>query len=240
MDERRYLDSLPEHRCETLGFTMQLSPLRFSAHEKSSSLWLGAAALSFGIFVKITSELLEHEVRGIDSSILTAVATMRRPWLTGIAVDVTALGSLTLVALISAVALCIFISLEDHPAAWQLLLNSVGAGIWTVITKNVIERARPEEVTHLVQVSGFSYPSGHSVVSASLYLTIALLAARHLPTMKGRILLFVLAIAVISLVSMSRVYLGVHYPSDVASGVLLGVAWALLLAGGFSMIERRV
>jgi undecaprenyl-diphosphatase len=173
---------------------MQLLPIFLSAHARSSSLWLGAAALGFGIFIKITSELLEHEVRGIDSVILTAVATARRPWLTGVAVDVTALGSLTLVALISAVALCIFISLEDHAAAWQLLLSSVGAGIWTVITKNVIERARPEGVTHLVHVSGFSYPSGHSLVSASLYLTIAVLAGRHLPTMKVRILLFVLAI----------------------------------------------
>jgi undecaprenyl-diphosphatase len=240
MDERGYLDSLPERRCETLGFTMQLRPPHFLAHEKSSLMWLGAAALAIGIFIKITSELLEHEMRGIDSSILTAIATMRRSWLTGVAVNVTALGSLTLVALISAIALCIFVSLEDHSAAWQLLLNSVGAGIWTIITKNLIERARPDEVTHLVQVSGFSYPSGHSLVSASLYLTIAVLTARHLPTTKGRILLFVLAIAVISLVGMSRVYLGVHYPSDVASGVLLGVAWALLLAGGFSMIERRI
>ena len=66
---------------------MRLSRLRFSAREKSSPLWLGAAALSFGIFIKITSELLKHEVRGIDSSILTAVAAMRRPWLTGVAVD---------------------------------------------------------------------------------------------------------------------------------------------------------
>jgi undecaprenyl-diphosphatase len=219
---------------------MQLSPLRFSAREKRLPLWLGAASLSFGIFVKITSELLEHEGRGLDSSILTAVAKMRRPWLTGVAVDVTALGSLTLVALISAIALCILLSLRDRAAAWQLFLNSVGAGIWTGLTKNVIERARPEDVTHLVQVSGFSYPSGHSLVSASLYLTIAILAGRHLPTTKSRVLLLCLAIVIISLVGMSRVYLGVHYPSDVVSGVLLGLAWALLLAGGFSMIERRV
>lgn len=239
MDDRHYLGSPPEHGCVTLGFNMQLSPLHFSDREKRLSLWLGAASLSFGIFIKITSELLEHEVRGLDSSILTAITKMRRPWLTGIAVDVTALGSITLVVLISAVALCILLSLKDRPAAWQLLLNSVGAGIWIEVTKNVIERARPEDVTHLVQVSGFSYPSGHSLASASLYLTIAILAGRHLPTTNGRVVLFCLAIVVISLVGISRVYLGAHYPSDVASGVSLGVAWALLLAGGFSMIERR-
>ena len=219
---------------------MQLSPLRFTLHEKHLSLWLGAASLSFGIFVKITSELLENEVHGLDSSILTAVAKIRRPWLTSVAVDLTALGSTTLVVLISAVALCMLLSLKDRLGARQLLLNSVGAGIWTGITKNVIERARPEDVTPLVQVSGFSYPSGHSLVSASLYLTIAILAVRYLPTTKARVLLFAFAVAVILLVAISRVYLGVHYPSDVASGASLGVAWALLLAGSFSMFERHV
>jgi hypothetical protein len=81
---------------------MQLNRLRFFVREKRLSLWLGAAALSFGIFGKITSELLENEVRGLDSSILATVSQIRRPWLTGIAVDITALGSITLVALISA------------------------------------------------------------------------------------------------------------------------------------------
>jgi undecaprenyl-diphosphatase len=218
---------------------MQLSPLHLSAQEKRLSLWLGATSLIFGIFVKITSELLENEVHGLDSSILTAVAKMRRPWLTSVAVDLTALGSITLVVLISAVALCILLSMGNRLAAWQLLLNSLGAGIWTVITKNLIERARPESITPLVQVSGFSYPSGHSLASASLYLTIAILAGRYLPTTKARVLLLGLAVLVISLVCISRVYLGVHYPSDVASGASLGVAWALLLAGSFSMIERH-
>jgi undecaprenyl-diphosphatase len=219
---------------------MQLSPLRLSLREKQLPLWLGAASLSFGIFIKITSELLENEGRHLDSFILTAVAKTRRPWLTGVAVDITALGSTTLVVLISAVVLCMLLSLKDRLGAWQLLLNSVGAGIWTVISKSVIERARPENITPLVQVSGFSYPSGHSLASASLYLTIAILAVRYLPTTKARVLLLGLAVVVILLVCVSRVYLGVHYPSDVASGASLGVAWALLLAGGFSMIERHV
>jgi hypothetical protein len=89
---------------------MQLSPLRLPAQEKRLTLWLGVTSLFFGIFVKITSELLENEVHGLDSSILTAVAKIRRPLLTSMAVDLTALGSITLVVLISAVALCILLS----------------------------------------------------------------------------------------------------------------------------------
>ena len=217
---------------------MTLSPLRLSPSEKHLSLWLGAASLSFGVFIKITSELLENDVHGVDSSILTAFLRMRRPWLTSVAVDLTALGSTTLVVLISAVGVCVLFSVKDGLAAWQLLINSVGAGIWTITTKNFIERSRPENIAPLVQVSGFSYPSGHSLASASLYLTMAILAVRYLPTTKARVLPFGLAVTIISLVCMSRVYLGVHYPSDVASGASLGVAWALLLAGGFSVLAR--
>lgn len=218
---------------------MQLSPLRLSLREKHLSLWLGAASLSFGAFIKITSELLENDVHGVDSSILTAVLKTRRPWLSGVAVDLTALGSTTLVVLITVVGVSVFFSLKDRLAASQLLINSVGAGIWTIITKNFIERSRPENIASLVQVSGFSYPSGHSLASASLYLTMAILAVRYLPTTTARVLLLGLASGVILLVCVSRVYLGVHYPSDVASGASLGVAWALLLAGSFSVLERR-
>lgn len=80
--------------------------------------------------------MIWRRIGGLDSS---AVAKMRSPWLTSVAVDLTALGSITLVVLISVVALCILLSLGDRLAAWQPLLNSLGAGIWTVIT---IERHR--------------------------------------------------------------------------------------------------
>jgi undecaprenyl-diphosphatase len=218
---------------------MHLSPLRLSPREKHLSLWLGAASLSFGVFFKVTSELLENDVHGVDLSILTAVLKMRRPWLSGVAVDLTALGSTTLVVLITAVGVCLLFSLKDGLAAWQLLINSVGAGMWTIITKNFIERSRPENMVPLVHVSGFSYPSGHSLASASLYLTMAILTVRYLPTTKARVLLLGLAVSVILLVCVSRAYLGVHYPSDVASGASLGAAWALLLTGSFSLFERR-
>jgi len=218
---------------------MTLRNLHFSEYEKRLSLWLGASFLFLAIFLKLTSELVENEVQGRDAIILAAIASLRRPWLTGIAIDLTALGSMTLVILISLIALCVLLLLRDRLSASQLVLNSAGAALLTILTKNLIERTRPDNVEHLVHVTGFSYPSGHSLVAASLYLTIAILTAHHLPTLQGRVLLVFIALAVIFLVGMSRMYLGVHYPSDVASGVCLGVAWALLLAAGFSTSTRR-
>jgi undecaprenyl-diphosphatase len=84
------------------------------------------------------------------------------------------------------------------------------------------------------QVSGLSYPSGHSLAAASLYLTVAILVCRHLQKTGHQIAILAMTIEIILLVGISRIYLGVHYPSDVASGISLGAAWALLLAGCFS------
>jgi len=212
------------------------SPAQFLSRVIQISWWLGAAALLFALFIKLTSELLEHEVAGLDRTILIGFAKARTPLLTMIAVDLTALGSVTLVVLMSTVALCVLLVLKDRLAALQLVAASVGAGILTSAVKNYIDRRRPDEVTQLIQVSGFSYPSGHSLTAAALYLTMAILVCRHLQRAGHQIAILTITVAIILLVGASRIYLGVHYPSDVASGISLGMAWALLLAGVFSLI----
>ncbi len=115
----------------------------------------------------------------MDSAILLAVARTRTPWLTVAAIDVTALGSITLVVLFSAFTLMVLLVLRDRLGALHLLAASAGAGILTLLTKNIIERIRPEEAQRLIIVSGFSYPSGHSVSTSALYLTIAIIAGRY-------------------------------------------------------------
>src|ERR1039458_6354201 len=134
----------------------------FSARAGRLSLWLGGAAFALLVFVRITRELIEGDVSAADSAILHAVIRMRVPWLTVSAIDVTALGSTTLVILFSAFTLVVLLVLRDRLGALQLLAASAGAGILTVLTKNIIERIRPEEVQHLIAASGFSYPSRHS------------------------------------------------------------------------------
>jgi undecaprenyl-diphosphatase len=205
----------------------------------SLTLWLGAAAFTLGLFVAITHELRERDVDAIDRAVLIAVAHTRTPSLTMIAVDLTGLGSITVVTLFSIVALVVLILLRDRWGAVQLVAASAGAGVLTGISKNFIDRPRPTAVTHLVDVSGYSYPSGHSLSAAALYLTIALIASRHLDSYRSRVLLLGMTFGVVCLVGASRVYLGVHYPSDVVAGVLLGAAWALLLTGGLGFLQRR-
>jgi undecaprenyl-diphosphatase len=144
----------------------------FSTRAWRLSLWLGGAALALFAFVRITREYIEGDVGAMDRTIMLAVARMRTPWLTIAAIDVTALGSITLVMLFSVFTLVILLVLRDRLGALQLLAASAGAGILTMLTKNVIERIRPEQAQQLIVVSGFSYPSGHSLSTSALYLTI--------------------------------------------------------------------
>jgi len=211
----------------------------FSARAGSLCLWLGGATLAFFAFVRITREYIEGDVSAMDRTIVLAVARMRTPWLTIAAIDVTALGSITLVVLFSAFTLVVLLVLRDRLGALQLLAASVGAGILTTVTKNLIERIRPDEAQQLIVVSGFSYPSGHSLSTSALYLTIAIIAGRHVQHSGARAAIFLAVAAVLLMVAASRVYLGVHYATDVVSGISLGAAWALLLAGFFTFIGHR-
>jgi undecaprenyl-diphosphatase len=201
-----------------------MSHTLLSAGAGRLSLWLGGTALAFGMFVRITRELIEGEVGAIDSAILLAVAKERTPWLTTAAVDVTALGSITLVILFSAFTLLVLLVLRDRLGALQLVAASAGAGILTLVTKNIIERIRPEEAQQLIVVSGFSYPSGHSLSTSALYLTIAIIAGLYVQHRGARATIFLAVSAVLIVVGASRVYLGVHYATDVVSGISLGAA----------------
>jgi hypothetical protein len=117
----------------------------FSPRAGRLSLWLAGAALALLVFVRITRELIEGDVGAVDRAILLALAS-----------DVTALGSITLVVLFSAFTLVVLLVLGDRLGTLQLLAASAGAGILTTVTKNVIERIRPEEAQQLIVVSGFS------------------------------------------------------------------------------------
>jgi undecaprenyl-diphosphatase len=202
---------------------------------KRRLLWTGLTLVLFGTFVKLSLELVEDsKVETLDRAILVAIAAFRRPGLTGPAVDFTALGSSTVLSLVVLAGVLVLGLKRDFRAATYLFAGGVGAALGTYGIKHLFARERPTVVPHLIEVTGLSYPSGHSLSSTSIYLLVLFLAWRHFRELNSRILLLAFTSVLIGGVCLSRLYLGVHYPSDVLSGFLFGAAWSCLLTTIYS------
>jgi undecaprenyl-diphosphatase len=160
-----------------------------------------------------------------DLSVFESVSHLRSQALTDAAVFITQLGRTPVALLFSFVAWCRSRTMAKHMATATL----VGEAILQIV-KLVIARPRPEGILALVSASGYSFPSGHSLVAAATYTTAAILICRELQRPLQRILVVAAASLIIVLVAASRVYLGVHYASDAIGGIFLGTAWATILA----------
>ena len=197
--------------------------------------WLGLSLLFFGFFIKVTWELHEDSnLESLDQKILILISKLRVAPLNGLAVDLTALGSPAVITLFSVIGVIMLWLRRDQRGCAYLATGSVGAGIGTYAMKHLFTRARPSVVPRLVEVSGYSYPSGHSFAATSFYFLLMFLVWRQDPSWKSRAVLSACVSVLIGGVCASRLYLGVHYPSDVLSGMCLGAAWVFLLTAYFS------
>lgn len=158
------------------------------------------------------------------------VASFRTDWFNGPAVDITALGSRTLVITFYILATVCLLVMKNVQGFIHLVIAGLGAGILSPLMKNLIERNRPSEVEALAKVSSHSYPSGHSLGAAVFYLTLAMILTPLFESLSIRSAILVISFLIIISVGFTRIYLGVHYPSDILGGTLLGVAWALLVS----------
>jgi undecaprenyl-diphosphatase len=144
-------------------------------------------------------------------------------------VDISALGSPAVITLFAIIGALLLWLKRDRWGCAYLLIGSAGAGICTSVLKLVFRRERPSVVPQLVEVSGFSYPSGHSLAATSFYLLLMFLAWRYYTSWRSRVVLLACTSLLIGAVCFSRLYLGVHYPSDLLSGMCFGAAWVFLL-----------
>lgn len=200
-----------------------------------SWIWLSISAAFLGTFLAISSEVREASegqpelIADTDHLSIEAVLHLRTPSLNGIAVDITALGSVSvLVTLICVVVL--FLTFQKKRAhAIHFIAASVGAAPLSAMGKLFFERVRPNELTRLVEVEGYSYPSGHSLAGAAVYFTLAILLCREVRSYVQKFIILSCFSLIILLIGFSRLYLGVHYFSDIMAGILLGVAWAALV-----------
>ncbi|MFL6306126.1 MAG: phosphatase PAP2 family protein [Candidatus Sulfotelmatobacter sp.] len=149
------------------------------------------------------------------------------PWVQGAARDITALGSFAVLAIVLSVVVGYLLLSHKRAAALLVLAAVVGGVAVNDLLKLAFARARPDFVTSSVKVFTASFPSGHAAMSAITYLTLAALLARTTPSRRLRLYFVTIGIMLTLLVGVSRVYLGVHYPTDVLAGWCLGSAWAL-------------
>ncbi|HEX7862771.1 MAG TPA: phosphatase PAP2 family protein [Verrucomicrobiae bacterium] len=194
-----------------------------------------ACVSSAWLFIEVADEVGDGETAAFDKAALRAfrdpndLSDPLGPRRIEEAVrDITALGSTTVLLLFSLLAAG-FLLFTRRFNACLLLISALGGGLllnWTL--KNYFDRPRPEYVTQLHYVDSNSFPSGHALLSTVVYLSIGALASRLVAKRRQKIYIVAAAVLLVALVGVSRVYLGVHYPTDVLAGWSVGTLWAII------------
>jgi undecaprenyl-diphosphatase len=194
-------------------------------------LLCGSAML---FFIHIADEMSEGDTTSIDERL---VLSLRQPndlatpigphWLTQSAIDISGLGGTTVLTMLTASTAGFLIAIRRRREALVLVATVISASIAKSLLKAVFGRERPSLVAHLSVVSDASFPSGHATLSAVTYLTLGAMLAHTQATTRLRVYILSIAVILVLLIGASRVFLGVHWPSDVLAGWCLGSAWAL-------------
>ena len=207
---------------------------------------VGAIAAGIWGFAEIADEVVEGQTHTFDRRVLLAMRDPSNPgdpwgpkWLEEIGRDFTALGGMGILTGLT-LAVCLFLAMQRKHHAMILVLAAVGGGLLlSLLLKRGFDRPRPDLVPRLSYVYTASFPSGHSMMSAVTYLTLGALLARLQTTRRLKVYLIVLPVLVTLAVGVSRVYLGVHWPTDVLAGWAAGSAWALMCWLAASWLQRR-
>jgi undecaprenyl-diphosphatase len=193
----------------------------------------------WGLFA-LTDEVLEGDTQSLDLRIMNA---LRQPgpgqgakpipigprWLKSAMLDITALGGVAVLTLLVGGVIGFLIMIRHYHMMWLVLLASAGAALVNTSVKALIDRPRPPMDLRLTEVSTPSFPSGHSTLSAAVYLTLGTLLAQTVKKKRAKAYFIGVALLLTMLVGFSRVFLGVHFPSDVLAGWTSGIIWAILI-----------
>lgn len=194
-------------------------------------LLLAASTLAF---LAIAEEVMEGGTHALDRQLMLSMrdagdlsVPAGPPWLKAMMIDITALGGWTVLTLVVIFAAGYLLVARKYATAAFVVAASAGGAIFGGLLKLLFDRARPDVVTHLVEVNSASFPSGHAMHSAIIYLTLGALLAGAQRSGAVKTYLIGTAIFLTLAIGFSRVYLGVHWPSDVLAGWSMGAAWAL-------------
>ncbi|HET7463568.1 MAG TPA: phosphatase PAP2 family protein [Longimicrobium sp.] len=192
---------------------------------------VGVIVACVAVFAALADEVMEGDTLPIDNAVLLWMNRHASPPLTGLALDITALGAGTVVWLLVIVA-SVFLWVSRHRYSVLLLWVSIlGSGLINATMKLFFDRPRPHLFPWRVPYAGLSsFPSGHSMTSMVCYATLAYLITRLVDSRFLRRFTIGLAAVIVVLIGLSRMYLGVHYPTDVLAGFIMGLAWSSFCA----------
>ena len=186
---------------------------------------LVTVACTYG-FAELAGHVVSGNTQAFDDAILRWIGAHRTPLLTATALEITALGTGTVVMMTALIA-GMFLWLTHHRHSAVLLgVATLGGLVLNNLLKMGFDRPRPLIIDWGVRAASSSFPSGHAMNAVIVYGTVAYLAARLQASHRERVLTMSVAAIIIVLVCSSRLYLGVHYPSDVLAGLTIGLGWA--------------
>lgn len=203
----------------------------------SKVVWLVATLFVLGCgfcFIKLADDVGEGQTQTFDEWVLRSLrraddpaVTIGPAWLREPMLDITALGSPVVLTLM-VIGVIGFMRLQRQFGCIVLTLVATITGKLVMeILKHFMDRDRPTAVPHLRDVTDHSFPSGHAMLSAIVYLTLGILLTQVVPGRTAKLYCLLCAMILTFLVGISRIYLGVHYPTDVLAGWMAGIGWAL-------------
>lgn len=215
--------------------TRFLADLKASGFARSPATALALLAGAIYAFLQIADEVTENEIAELDRYIFLLFRNpadhndpLGPPWFEEAVAEMTTLGGYPVLVILIGSVLGFLLVARRYGAAGYVLASVLMGTVVSQLLKTLYDRPRPDIVDHLVGIHTASFPSGHATMSTVVYLTLAALIVRMVESARIRAYVLSVAILIAILVGLSRIYLGVHWPSDVAAGWMLGVAWASL------------
>ena len=185
------------------------------------------------IVLAIVEDVFEEKIVKLDTIGYNLISNIINPSITPIAIVITSLGGAIVIV---ALAIDVLILVKNRKISFSILLNLLIATVLNLILKNIVQRPRPDEY-RLITETGYSFPSGHSMISMAFYGYLIYLTYKYLKNKKLKIILITILSILIILIGITRIYLGVHYTSDVIAGFLISVCYLIIYT---SLVKKYI
>ena len=200
---------------------------------------LGLAISALFFFGWFADEMAEGNTTRFDESVRGFVHSFANPFLTEIMRAASFMGSTVFLFLLGLVIVVVLYLKKYRHGAILFAITTLGASALLSLLKLAFRRARPEPFFETILPASYSFPSGHSLGSFCFYLALAAILTNRAESLWLKYLIWTIAGALVLLIGISRIYLGVHYPSDVLAGFVIGFIWVMTIAVGDKLIHAH-